>query len=72
MTPADALEVAHQEFERIVNLMLLTVDLLRDVHDDGERANIPAIRKATTRVLGNALDRHSHALEQLGTFERED
>jgi hypothetical protein len=72
VTPANALDVAHQEFERIVNLMLLTVDLLQDVHDDGERANIPAIRKATTRVLGNALDRHSHALEQLGTFERED
>ena len=35
VTPANALDVAHQEFERIVNLMLLTVDLLQDVHDDG-------------------------------------
>ena len=72
VTPANALEVAHQEFERIVNLLLLTVDLLQDVHDDGERANIPAIRKATTRVLGDALERHSHALEQLSASEQED
>ena len=71
VTPANALEVAHQEFDRIVNLMMLTVDLLRDVHDDGERANIPAIRKATTRVLGNARQRHSSALERLGAFKLE-
>jgi hypothetical protein len=69
--PANALEVAHREFERIVSLMMLTVDLLQDVHD-GERANIPAIRKATTRVLENALERHSHALEQLSALEQED
>jgi hypothetical protein len=72
VTPANALEVAHEEFDRIVNLMMLTVDLLQDVHDDGERGNIPAIRKATSLVLGNALERHSQALEQLSAFEQAD
>jgi hypothetical protein len=72
MMPAEALEVAHDEFERIVNHMMLAVDLLQDVHDDGEWADIPAIRAATTRMLRRAVLRHSVALERLAARERED
>lgn len=73
VTPREAAQLAQAEHSRLVELLMVTTDLLDDVQQNRSRQiNVPNLRKAASHTMRQSAEAHAVALAYLVGDEDEE